>query len=446
MRIGLDFGTTNSGAAFFDGQRVRVFPIDPAGQPSTILRSVLYITRDHQTLIGRQAFESYYSQNSGRPRKLVKKYVGDLEQEYSDGLSVVEEIFARVDEASPGRLLRSLKSELSGSYTGTSIFGRVYELEELIALFLGEIRRRVEAETGNKVTGVVLGRPVHFVGSGDEDADAIAEDRLFKAAKNAGFQHVEFELEPIAAALHYELSLSKPQNIVVFDFGGGTLDITVMRVGEPGRRRIFAVGGVGIAGDVFDRRIVEHLLLDHLGQGSTWNDGKLSFPRRFTDAVLNWQSILELYEPETLHFFRQVQETSSHPSRIRALESLIVNDEGIRLYDKVERAKIDLSSSFFGIIRLTGEDINIWQPVSRAQFEHIIGKEKSLIEDCIQDTLERSGLSKKEIDAVVRTGGSAQIPAFILLLQDLFGPEKVVLSDVFSGVTAGLAIKAQSKG
>ncbi|MBN1318094.1 MAG: Hsp70 family protein, partial [Anaerolineales bacterium] len=410
----------------------------------TVLRSNIYVTREHQILIGREAINTYYQQNSGRPRKLVKQYVGDLEQKYSDGLSVVEEIFARVDEKSPGRLIRSLKSELAGSYTGTSIFGRAYGLEELIALFLGEIRRRVQTETGQQVTGVVLGRPVHFVGHENKSAetDSRAQNRLLEAAKLAGFREVDFEFEPVAAALHYESTISQPQNIVVFDFGGGTLDVTVMRVGSPKERRIYAVGGVGIAGELFDRRIVEHLILDHLGQGSTWKDGEMPFPRRYTDAILNWQSILDLYEPETLHFFRQVQATSSHPARIRALESLVMNDEGIRLFDEVERAKIALSTDFYAFIRLTGEDIDIWQPVTRSQFENMIGKEKSLIHNCLLDTLDRSGLSIPEIDAVVRTGGSAQIPGFIRLLQQMFGSDKVVLSEVFSGVTAGLAIRA----
>jgi hypothetical chaperone protein len=184
------------------------------------------------------------------------------------------------------------------------------------------------------------------------------------------------------------------------------------------------------------------MILDHLGQGTTWKDGKMPFPRRYTEAVLNWQSILDLYQPETLHFFRQVQATSSHPARIRALESLVVNDEGIRLFDEVEQTKIALSTEFFSFIRLEGEDIHIWQPVTRSQFENIIGNEKKLIQECLLDTLESSGLLISDIDAVVRTGGSSQIPGFLRFLQQLFGPEKIVLTHVFSGVTSGLAVSA----
>ena len=87
--------------------------------------------------------------------------------------------------------------------------------------------------------------------------------------------------------------------------------------------------------------------------------------------------------------------------------------------------------------------MDLWQPITRAQFEALIATETQRIEACLLETLERSGLAPDQIDAVVRTGGSAQIPRFVELLGRVFGPEKVVLSEVFSGVTAGLAIRAE---
>ena len=465
MRIGLDFGTTNSGAAVFDGQQVRVFPLDPASHDPTVIRSTLYVTRDHEVFIGREAIETYYRQNVGRPSKMVRRHVGEIEVTAAE-MAFVRDVYVLVDELTPGRLLRSLKSGLATSYEGTTIFGRYYELEELIALYLREIRRRVEAETGQAVEGMVLGRPVNFSGSSGEADNQRAEGRLRRAAEKAGFRDVTFELEPVAAALHYELTTSKPQNVVVFDFGGGTLDVTVMRIGEPGRRQTFATGGVGIAGDAFDQRTIEALLLDHFGRGSTirlaasrlsstkshgqavrpahdgaWGEDATPFPSQYTAALVNWQAIPELNRPETLHFLQLAQINGSHPARVRALESLLVNNYATRLFDEVERAKIALSSASFAIVRLTGEDIDVWQPLTRSQFESLIADETRRIEVCLLDTLDRSGLRPGEIDAVVRTGGSAQIPRFIEMLGRIFDPDKVVLSDVFSGVTAGLAIR-----
>jgi hypothetical chaperone protein len=451
MRIGLDFGTTNSGAAVFDGGQVHVFPLDrsagrsgrsPAGHDPTVMRSTLYITREHEVFVGREAIDAYYRQNVGRPSKMVRQYVGEIEMTFAEIGTFVRDVYVMVDELTPGRLLRSLKSGLATSYDGTTIFDRFYALEDLLALFLHQIRERVEAHSGQPVTGVVLGQPVNFAGSAGPDDNQRAQDRLCQAAQQAGFPDVAFELEPVAAALHYELSIDRPQNVVVFDFGGGTLDITVMRLGEPGQRQVFATGGVGIAGDAFDQRIIEALLLDHFGRGSTWGEDAVPFPSQYTDALVNWQAIPELTRPETLHFLQTARMTSSHPEQIKALESLLVNNYAVRLFDEVERAKIALSSAHFASIRLSSDDIDLWQPLTRSQFESLIAAATQRIETCLRDTLDRSGLAVDEVDAVVRTGGSAQIPHFIELLGRVFEPDKVVLSDVFSGVTAGLAIQA----
>jgi molecular chaperone DnaK (HSP70) len=91
---------------------------------------------------------------------------------------------------------------------------------------------------------------------------------------------------------------------------------------------------------------------------------------------------------------------------------------------------------------LTGEEIDVWQPIARTQFEAVIAAETRRIETCLLSTLERSGLVAGEINAVVRTGGSAQIPRFVEMLGRVFGPDKMVLTEIFSGVTAGLSISA----
>jgi hypothetical chaperone protein len=453
MRIGLDFGTTNSGAAVFDGRRVRVFPLDPASRDPGVVRSVLYITREQEVFVGQEAVDTYYRQNVGRPSRMVRQYVGEVEITMGDVGSVkgypvgpatfVRDVYVLVDELTPGRLLRSLKSALSSDHAGTDIFGRVYTLEELIAIYLQELRNRVGEQTGEPVEGVVLGRPVSFVDSGAEADDRCAEERLRRAVEMAGFREVAFELEPVAAASHYELTVEEPQNVVVFDFGGGTLDITVMRVGDPAERQILSTGGVGIAGDVFDQRIIERLLLDHFGRGTTWGEDGVPFPDQYTDPLVHWQTILQLNRPETFDFLRRARLTSSHPERLQALESLLMNNYAMRMVDQVEQAKIALSSARFATIQLSGEDIDVWQPITRSQFETFIADAVKRIEARLIDTVDRSGLDIGEIDAVVRTGGSAQIPCFVEMLGRIFGPEKVVLSSVFSGVTSGLAIRAR---
>ncbi|UCC62053.1 MAG: Hsp70 family protein, partial [Anaerolineae bacterium] len=171
MRIGLDFGTTNSGAAVFDGEQVHVLPLDPSSHDPAVIRSTIYVTRDHQVFIGREAVEIYYRQNIGRPSRMVRQYVGEIEMTVGDVGSVkgyplgpqtfVRDVYVLVDELTPGRLLRSLKSGLTTGHEGTTVFGRYYELEDLIALYLRHMRELVEAVTSQPVEGVVLGRPVN---------------------------------------------------------------------------------------------------------------------------------------------------------------------------------------------------------------------------------------------------------------------------------------------
>jgi hypothetical chaperone protein len=456
VRLGVDFGTTNSGAAVMHGNHVRLLPIDPQSADPTVMRSILYITRDHQIHVGRAALNAYYEQNVGRPSRMVRQWVGEIEVTAAEIPTHIRDVYILVDELTPGRLLRSLKSSLATPYEGTTIFGRYYSLEELIAAYLRAIRERAEEELDVEIASVVLGRPVNFVGAtetempnSDETAaarNARAKARLRQAAHMAGFRDVSFELEPIAAAAHYGSTLSEPQTIIVFDFGGGTLDITVIRVDSKGTGQVFASGGVGIAGDVFDRRIIEGVLLEHFGRGSTVGPEHEPFPEAYTDALTNWQTILSLNRPETLRYLRWAQVSGSHPARMQAFESLLINNYITLLFDGVEKTKIELSDRYLSSILLRGEGLHIWQPLTRSQFELQIRDEAQRIEACLFDTLGRSGLRAHQIDAAVRTGGSAQIPLFVDMLERIFGPEKVVLSDVFGSVTAGLAIRARQAG
>jgi hypothetical chaperone protein len=184
----------------------------------------------------------------------VKKWVGELEYHGAD-MFYMRDVYVYVDELQPGRLLQFIKTALrSEGYQGTQIFERYYTLAEIITLYLSELKQRAEGLLGEKISGVTLGRPVIFSKSPEQDARA--EATLRQAAYAAGFQQVSFELEPVAAALYYEMSLNHPQNVLIFDFGGGTLDITILRLGDERERRVYASNGIGLAGSDFDRAII----------------------------------------------------------------------------------------------------------------------------------------------------------------------------------------------
>lgn len=441
MRIGMDFGTTNSGIAVYDGERVTILPLDPVAR-TNVMRSVIYMTTEHELHVGQEAIELYNAQNINRERRMVRKKVGRIEMTFAEIGTIATDVHITVDELEPGRLMQSLKSALATSYTGTMIYGKKYTLEELIALYLGAARQRASDLLGEDISEVVLGRPVHFVSAESDEDDARAEDRLRNAAHLAGFSRVDFEFEPVAAAKHYAQSVTAPQTILVYDFGGGTLDLTVMRVAPDAPADILAIAGVGIAGDRFDQRIVEHTLLPHFGSGVTWGDKSLPIPQTLIEQVAAWEGLSALATMENRSFLHKMQEKCSAPVRLYALESLIFNFYGFAMFEAVERTKRKLSDVPFEAFRFVGQDIDIWQMVTRSQFESIIRSEWRHIRSAVIDVVARSGLEPSQIDAVVRTGGSSSIPAFLDMLAEQFGPEKLVTEDLFTGVTAGLGITA----
>jgi len=439
LKVGIDFGTSNSGVAVFDGHEVHLLPIDKQNALPEVVKSILYITRDYKHYIGQEAVELYYRHNVGRLRRFEKQWVGELEYRGSD-MYYVRDIYTYVDVLKPGRLLQLIKSALrAGNYPGTQIFERYYTLTDLIAVYLRTLRERAEALLHESISGVTLGRPVKF--SEDPQKDQKAEDTLRQAALQAGFEEVDFEAEPVAAALFYELSLEEPQNVLIFDFGGGTLDITIMRLGDQRHRKVFANNGIGIAGSDFDRAIIEKRLLPHFGLGQAGLDPDLL---ELVNAVSDWVALPELSTPPTKYKLEKAIRDGVAPARFKTLEMLIFNDLAFSFYNGVESSKIALSDQGATVIGLQANTMDIWELYTRHQFEVDIKEYREKIQEVLLQSVFDSGLEPEQIDAVVKTGGSSSIPAFTEMLGGIFSPERVKSSDVFNSVTAGLAIKARN--
>jgi hypothetical chaperone protein len=440
LRVGLDFGTSNSGVAVWDGSRVRLLPLDRQNVLPEVVKSVLYITRDYKVAIGQEAIRQYYQHNVNRQRHYVRKWAGEIDVIGAD-MHFVRDVYVYVDELKPGRLMQYLKTALRkglpGGYLGTQVFERWYPVGELVQIYLGELKRSAEAVLGEPISSVTMGRPVKF--SDSPELDAQAGQTLREAALAAGFEDVEFELEPVAAALDYEQSLTSPQNVVIFDFGGGTLDIAVMRLGDPAGRRVYASGGVDIAGSDFDRAITEKRMLAHFGLGRVQHQPDIL---DLIQAVPDWMALPELATPQNRGVLEKAIRAGTAPVRLLALQKLIYNDLAFTFYNRVEAAKIALSDLGAVTISLEDRDIPLWELYTRSQFEADIQEYTAPVERLLLDTLAAAGLKTGQIDAVVKTGGSSSIPLFTDMLVRLFGAGKVRKSNPFSSVVAGLAIRA----
>ncbi len=444
MIVGMDFGTTNSGMAVYDGHQLRLIPLDPVSPNPHVARSALYITNDRTIHIGRDAIETYYRQNLGRAAKYELVPVGEIELTFAELPSFVREVFAERDVLSPGRLFLSFKMGLSSpNYLGTLVGANYFFLEHIIALYLYLTRKRAEAHLQTELDTIVLGRPVRY--SDDAAHNELARERLLQAAFRAGYKTVYLQHEPVAAAYYYETFITREQNVLIFDFGGGTLDISLLRLGNPKTRRVLASGGIPIAGDVFDQKIVRALLPPHLGEGETYRVGAddLPIPGSFYDAFSNWQDLLALQRRDRLEALQRIERTARSPRKIHMLRQLIQSNYGIKLFDIAEAGKRTLSSAQQASLLFNGPGFTVQEMLTRADFERLIGSDIRAITRRLDEVVREAGLRDDQIDAVIRTGGSSQIPAFIQLLERRFGASKVRDIDTFSSVTAGLGVIAR---
>lgn len=402
---GLDFGTSNSTVALPSGD---VLEIDLAAESRRLFRSVLFFPEEEKEL-----------------------YAG-------------AEAIARYLDEPAGRFIQSVKSWLpSRSFTHTQIRHRPVTLEELVSMLLRRIREGANRAAGVELKRVVLGRPAVF--STEGAADALAQNRLQRAAEQAGFEQVVFLIEPIAAALAYEARLEKDERVLVGDFGAGTSDFTVMDLG-PSRRGapsrvgdVVGSGGVRIGGDSFDAAIMKHALLPLFGGGAKYRErfGSqwLRMPQHIERKLLNWHEMSFIREKSIQELIATMLETSDNVPAIEALHDLVMHNLGFQLFRAIERAKVQLSSETEARIDYDEDRVHVHVPLQRAQFEAFCKPLLDELEACVGALLEKTG---ERVDAVFLTGGSSYIPAVRGLFSRRFGEEKIRTADAFTSVVEGL--------
>lgn len=400
---GVDFGTSNSAVALPDG---RVLSIDPKAEAQSLFRSVLYFPEEtRQSYAGAEAIELYLEEVSGR-------------------------------------FIQSVKSWLpSKSFHATQINNRAFKLVDLVALLLRQIRARAEKAHGQELTRVVMGRPAVF--SHEAENDALAEQRLREAAELAGFKEIVFLIEPIAAALAYEARLESEQSVLVGDFGAGTSDFTLMKLGPDRRFRkgrhedVIASGGVRIGGDNFDSAIMRHVLLPHFGAGSRYkiHEQWLPMPNHIVHKLLSWREMSFIRDRSTQELLTQMVRTSDRPESIEALQDLVMENLGFQLFRAIERCKVQLSRGESGRIVFDEARIQLDVTISRENFEEFCAPLIESLAACVDDVIARADT---KVDAVFLTGGTSYIPSVRRMLEERFGKDRIHTADAFTSVCEGL--------
>jgi hypothetical chaperone protein len=407
--IGVDFGTTNSVVTLLRSDGSVETVRHPFGTAEIeVIRSVLCFW------------------NEGSRHHLVLRN--------AIGPAAIE---AYLDDPLDSRLMMSLKSYLGQrSFTDTRVFGRGFTLERLIGVFLGGIL----PTPGDLV--LVAGRPVRF--AGDAPDDEFGERRLRASYAAAGWTEIQVSLEPEAAGYRFARRLVAPATVLIGDFGGGTSDFSVLRF-EPGSHRpVQALGhaGVGIAGDTFDYRIVDHVVSPRLGKGTTYRPGgtDLPVPPEYFSSFARWHRLSLMRAPKTMRDIEAVARTAMYPDRLGALLRLIRDGLGYDLYRTVSGLKAELSVAETAVLKFRHEDFAIEETIARADFEHWIAPDIARIAATVDTALAEAGLNHDAIDRVFLTGGTSLVPAVRRLFTTRFGTERVTGGGEFVSVAEGLAL------
>ncbi len=413
----LDFGTSNSLLAAANEDRVwPPLPIDPRASDPTILRSVLYFPNAQRCYYGEEALRRYAE----------------------NGLE--------------GRLLRSIKKHLpSRSFNGTFIEDRPMLIEDLVAAILREMRVRADTWFGAEVDRVVLGRPARF--SDEPLDDAFAETRLERAAKRAGFNEVTFLPEPIAAARELGAGAGDERVVLVADYGGGTSDFTVMRVG-PRRFQpsdVLAIGGVAVAGDAFDASIMRTQVARHFGAEVSYKvplgSNVLKMPKPIVEQLCSPANLSMLRRQDVAEFLRNVRKWSVGPDDREKLDQLrvLVDDAlGFQIFEAIEQVKRTLSTAHAAELVFTYPSIDVRERVSREGFQEGSRRETEKILGCLDETVRAAGVAPADIDLVCCTGGTAKVRSLAAGMRARFGEDRVQDWKSFHSVVEGLAVHARS--
>ena len=409
---GLDFGTSNTTLGRIVDHAPVLVPIEA---DHVTIPSAIFFERSGGVLIGRRAMDTYV-------------------------------------EGAAGRLMRSLKSVLGTSLVDeTTQVGRERrKFRDVIAYYVGAVKRRAEQATGVEFQSVVHGRPVHFVDN-SPDADARAEDTLREIARSIGFKEITFQFEPIAAALDYERQITREEIALIADIGGGTSDFSIVRLSPQRHRKaeraddILANDGVRIGGTDFDRRMSLGKVMPLFGYGSAMARAGLNAPTSYFHDLATWSNINRMYERGVAQDIRHVRKEAKQPELFDRLLRVLEEQRGHTLAMDVEKSKIALSD-----MPRTGFSLDWVEPglsvdIDRDDLVQTTSELADNIAARIARCLTQAGLASDDIDAVFLTGGSVQLAHVRRAIVACVPDARIVEGDTFGAVGKGLTIEAERR-
>uniref|UniRef100_UPI0035CC5660 Hsp70 family protein n=1 Tax=uncultured Sphingomonas sp. TaxID=158754 RepID=UPI0035CC5660 len=418
--IGLDFGTTNSVVAVSQGDTADLVLLDGPERRDAVFRSALCFWEDD----GRHV---------GVPSGLAADAGPWAIHEY-------------LEFPQDSRFLQSFKSVVaSASFEHANVFERRLRFEDIGRLFLRKMAARARGALDGAAARVVVGRPVEFAGSRPDEA--LARTRYDAMFAGLGAE-IHYVYEPIGAAFSYASRITDPATILVADFGGGTSDFSVVRIEAPGApRRCTPLGaaGVGIAGDRFDYRIVDHLVMPLLGKGGSYRSmGKvLDIPGGFFNDFSDWSRLALMRNRRTLAELEKLRRNAVEPAAIERMIAVIEQELGYHLYDAVGQVKRALSEGEEAHFHFAGAGLTVEADVTRAEFEAWIAPDIARIAQAVDRALAAAATPAERIDRVFLTGGTSLTPRIRRLFAERFGEQRIATGGELTSIAHGLALIGQ---
>jgi len=405
---GIDFGTSNTVVSARRGSAARVLELEGLG---TVVPSLLYFERDRPFSAGAEAREDY--------ARALERWKGE------------RDLYARF------RFFQGLKFALRDElFTGTAVFGRRWKAEELVGAFLRVVKERADRAAGAEIREAVVGRPVRL--SADPASEAAILERYRSACRLAGIETMHFVAEPIAAAASLVGSLEGLA--LVFDFGGGTLDIAVAEL-SGGKARVLASAGAELGGYALDEDLSRARIIRHFGYGSTFRTmtGRdLRLPSWITNQVASFYALPLSDIARTREAIRELMFEARSKEALRGLVAFLDANMAFGLFERVDEAKIGLSDGEEAAIRFAvPPHVAFEERITRPQFEELVAPRVAEAERLVDRALAEAGVAAGAVARVLRVGGSSQVPAFAAMLERRF-PGRVERGEVFTSISAGL--------
>lgn len=493
--IGIDYGTSNSEAIYFDGQQHQLITLDPTQESANKIRSSVFIYYDGELprpadssieakvtqikgAISQQidkAKEGYYEASTPKEQQIYSDRIDDLRAEFHNkpalqrrAIDILledmtvqdlplhrlvetgkfafgEEGFKRyLQTPEKGRLIYSPKNFLGANL----IAGQHEAFVGMIAKQLEFFRLSAEKQLQQVVDTAVIGRPVKFHGSRGDEGNKQAIDIMTQAAQKAGFAQVEFLEEPIAAAYKIERSLKKHTNVLVIDIGGGTTDICCIRLSPEKlsnidrQHDVLSVTGARLGGMECDKNLIVKSIAPTMGQDLLTYNG-LPVPPAFFSDMCAVDDIPRLNRFFSEEYGLEILQTKSIVKQPKLLERLLIVQEqklSARLVNSSRLAKELLSSKNKIVLPLhyiePDYDVNIDTDDLHRSMQSWLTKVKRLVTECIANSAEPP-------EMLFITGGMSLSPIVKKELQEIMLPHlPVIEGDAFNSVCEGLAIQA----